>query len=76
MPLIDIPKDARKGKEPCGECHLKIEETCDICGARRNLQSTQEMRDRIRELSRAGGHDDYDRAVICVVNDLEALLQQ
>jgi len=33
MPLIDIPKDARKGKPPCGECHLSDGETCDICGA-------------------------------------------
>jgi hypothetical protein len=33
MPLIDIPKDARKGKPPCGECHLPQGETCDICGA-------------------------------------------
>jgi hypothetical protein len=33
MPLIDIPKDARKGKPPCGECHLHAGETCDICGA-------------------------------------------
>lgn len=35
MPLIDIPKDARKGKPPCGECHLKEGETCDACGAYR-----------------------------------------
>ena len=33
MPLIDIPKDARKGKPPCGECHLHAGETCDICAA-------------------------------------------
>lgn len=37
MPLIDIPKDARKGKEPCGECHLPDGETCDICGAKRTI---------------------------------------
>lgn len=35
MPLIHIPKDARVGKEPCGECHLHDGETCDICGAKR-----------------------------------------
>lgn len=34
MPLINIPKNARAGKEPCGECHLPEGETCDICGAR------------------------------------------
>lgn len=34
MPLIEIPKDARAGKEPCGECHVSIGETCDICGAK------------------------------------------
>lgn len=33
MPLIHIPKDARAGKEPCGECHLPHGEVCDICGA-------------------------------------------
>jgi hypothetical protein len=33
VPLINIPKDARKGKAPCGECHLNDGETCDICGA-------------------------------------------
>lgn len=35
MPLVHIPKDARVGKEPCGECHLPDGEPCDICGARR-----------------------------------------
>jgi hypothetical protein len=34
VPLIEIPRDARKGKPPCGECHLPQGETCDICGAR------------------------------------------
>ncbi len=77
MPLIDIPKDARKGMAPCGECHLKIEETCDICGAKRELKTTQAMRDRCRELAKAGGHlDDYDRAVLAALDDLEALLQR
>jgi hypothetical protein len=28
------PDRNRKGKEPCGECHLELGETCDICGAR------------------------------------------
>lgn len=37
MPLIDIPKDARKGKEPCGECHLRMGEVCDICGASQSI---------------------------------------
>lgn len=26
-------RDATK-KTPCGECHLKANETCDICGAK------------------------------------------
>lgn len=26
---------ADKGKEPCGECHLQPDETCDICHARK-----------------------------------------
>lgn len=33
-PLTPIPADAREGKEPCGECHIKPGERCDICGAR------------------------------------------
>lgn len=27
------PDRNRKGKEPCGECHVQPGETCDICGA-------------------------------------------
>lgn len=34
MPLIPIASDARKGKPPCGECHIRPGETCDICGAK------------------------------------------
>lgn len=34
-PLMPIAPDARHGKLPCGECHLKPNETCDICGAER-----------------------------------------
>lgn len=41
MPLIEISRDARKGKPPCGECHLPRGETCDICGAR-ELTATQQ----------------------------------
>lgn len=75
MPLIEIPKDARKGKPPCGECHLRDGETCDICGAYQ-LKSTIPMRARLRELTNVTGHDDYDRAVLLVLDDLEALLRQ
>lgn len=77
MPLIDIPQDARKGMEPCGECHLKIDETCDICGAKREFKSTKAMRERCRELAAGGpGRDDYDRAVIAILDDFEALLNR
>lgn len=38
------------------------------------MESTQAMRDRIRELSTIS--DDYDRAVLCVLNDLEALVSE
>lgn len=77
MPLIDIPKDARKGKQPCGECHLKVGETCDICGAKREFKSTAAMRSRARELAKAGGVlDDYDRAVLAILDDFEALLNR
>lgn len=34
------------------------------------MKSTQAMRDRIRELSTIS--DDYDRAILCVLDDLEA----
>ena len=77
MPLIHIDPDARKGKEPCGECHLKIGETCDICGAERKFKSTAAMRDRARELAKAGpGMDDYDRAVLAILDDFDALLNR
>jgi hypothetical protein len=26
-------KKSRDSKKPCGECHLQLGETCDICGA-------------------------------------------
>lgn len=38
------------------------------------MKSTQAMRDRIRELM-SREQDDYDRAVECVLDDLEALLR-
>lgn len=32
--MSEFPKPERRdGKAPCGECHLKDGETCDICGA-------------------------------------------
>ncbi|MDE5451353.1 hypothetical protein GWE18_00485 [Bradyrhizobium sp. CSA112] len=40
-----------------------------------DLKSTQAMRDRCRELSNAE-RDDYDRAVICIIDDLEAILME
>lgn len=39
------------------------------------MKSTQAMRDRIRELCCAEP-DDYERAVECVIDDLEALLAE
>jgi hypothetical protein len=36
------------------------------------MKSTQAMRDRCRELSKPD-RDDYDRAVICIIDDLETL---
>lgn len=41
-PLIPIAPDSRKGKPPCGECHLQPGETCDICGACAAPATTQE----------------------------------
>lgn len=37
------------------------------------MKSTQAMRDRCRELSNSD--NDYDRVVICVLDDLEAMLR-
>lgn len=39
------------------------------------MKSTKAMRNRIRELSNTI-RDDYDRAVLCVVDDLETLLRE
>jgi hypothetical protein len=39
------------------------------------MKSTQAMRDRLRELSSMPLRDDYDCAVICVIDDLEELLR-
>ena len=38
------------------------------------MKSTQAMRDRCRELSKPN-MDDYDRAVIYIIDDLEALMK-
>lgn len=35
-PLVAFNPQSCVGKEPCGECHLREGETCDICGARRD----------------------------------------
>ncbi len=40
------------------------------------LQTTQAMRDRLRELSDVSGRDDYDRAVLMLLDDHEALLHE
>jgi len=39
------------------------------------MKSTQAMRDRIRELM-TDPIDDYDRAVLCVLNELEQMLNE
>lgn len=38
------------------------------------MKTTKAMRDRLRELSRKDGADDYDRVVVMVVDDLEEML--
>lgn len=45
----------------------------DLYAPRKAMKSTQAMRDRIRELM-SREQDDYDRAVECVLDDLEGLL--
>ena len=42
----------------------------------RCYQTTQPMRDRLRELSDVNGRDDYDRAVLELLDDHEALLHE
>ena len=37
------------------------------------LQTTPAMRDRLRELSNVNGKDDYDRVVLLLLDDFEAL---
>lgn len=32
-PLVPIDPNARAGKLPCAECHIRPGERCDICGA-------------------------------------------
>jgi hypothetical protein len=39
-----------------------------------NLKTTPEMRDRIRELSVKDGHDDYDRAVLMLLDDFASCI--
>lgn len=70
-----LPDDDWCGEfSPRGECHIKDGETCNICGAYQ-LKSTRPMRDRARELAMSGGViDDYDRAVLMLLDDMEALL--
>lgn len=41
---IRIPKDSRKGKEPCGECYIQPGETCDRCGASGVLVPDQQVK--------------------------------
>lgn len=38
------------------------------------MKSTKAMRDRCRELTDGIGQDDYDRAVLCILDDLEEML--
>lgn len=42
----------------------------------RQYRTTQGMRDRLRDLSNADGRDDYDRAVLELLDDHEALLYE
>lgn len=42
----------------------------------RKYQTTQAMRDRLRELSNVDGRDDYDRVVIMLLDDHECLLSE
>jgi hypothetical protein len=41
---------------------------------RLNLKTTPEMRDRIRELTKADGSDDYDRAVMLLLDDFASCI--
>lgn len=65
--LIELPKDARKHKMPCGECHLREGETCDICGAY-ELKSTFLARQELRSMALKGG------SLLDVLDDLDELI--
>lgn len=39
-----------------------------------NLKTTPEMRDRIRELTKKDGIDDYDRAVMMLLDDFASCM--
>lgn len=77
--LIGVPSDlylTDRGsfRGPCGECHLKIGETCDICGHKLGgIKSTPAMRARARELA-TPPRDDFDRAVLAILDDFDQLL--
>ena len=43
-----FPQPGRKdGEMPCGECHLKPGETCDICGATEPIDATPADQERM-----------------------------
>lgn len=54
MSDLPQPNRDRKGKEPCGECHIQPGETCDICGATGRSVAIQRLIDEVR-LDRENG---------------------
>lgn len=48
-----FPKPGRRdGLEPCGECHIKPDETCDICGARHSPSDAKSVKPLADEIER------------------------
>lgn len=48
-----FPKPSRRdGQEPCGECHIKPDETCDICGARHAPSDAKSVKSLADEIER------------------------
>jgi hypothetical protein len=81
MKLADVPLSCSQGGVPYNNFHIEYWKRRALEAEARTatapnfgfeMQSTKAMRARIVELSRAG--DDYDHAVICVINDLETIL--
>lgn len=54
-PLVSIDPKARAGKPPCGECHLRPGENCDVCSARQPTAIEADLRTKLADQQRVLG---------------------